>query len=264
MPEPGEHLVAHAPWYLVLVAVVALARRLRSLSVGGAMAAGVVGALVLAGTGWRGGAILVVFFVTSSALSRRVRPRTPPTGDPKGDERDAWQVLANGGPAAVGGVLEWLAPGAGYWALTSALAVAAADTWATAIGGRSLRPPRLLLSRRVVEPGTNGGVTWAGSAGGLAGATLLGACGAMAVRDPFLLPVAGGIGVGGMLLDSLLGERWQGRFRCPACQEASERRRHRCGTATAPAGGLHWLTNDGVNALATLAGALAGALAWWW
>lgn len=262
LPGLGEHLWAHAPWFVVLVAVVVAAWRLDSLSGGGAVAAGAVGALVLAGTGWRGGAILVVFFVTSSVLSRLLAARDPGAGDAKGERRDGWQVVANGGAAALAGLLEWRTPGAGLWALTGALAVATADTWATALGGRSVRPPRLLLSRRVVEPGTNGGVTWAGSTGAAAGAVLLGTTAAALTGAPGLLPAAAITGILGMLLDSALGERWQGRFWCPACEVASEQRRHRCGTATRHAGGLTWLTNDGVNAAATGFGAAAG-LAWW-
>ena len=40
----------------------------------------------------------------------------------------------------------------------------------------------------------------------------------------------------------------------------TERRIHRCGNITRPAGGVPWLDNDGVNAAATLAGALLGAV----
>ena len=37
---------------------------------------------------------------------------------------------------------------------------------------------------------------------------------------------------------------------------------HRCGTRTTCTGGVSWLTNDGVNAITTAAGALAGLAAW--
>ena len=65
-----------------------------------------------------------------------------------------------------------------------------------------------------------------------------------------------------MVLDSILGATLQGRFRCPSCSIDSEHRVHRCGTRTEPTGGVSWLTNDGVNALTTAAGALGGLLAW--
>ena len=43
------------------------------------------------------------------------------------------------------------------------------------------------------------------------------------------------------------------------CNVETERRVHGCGTMTRLAGGFAWLDNDGVNALATISGALAGA-----
>ncbi|MFN2325537.1 MAG: DUF92 domain-containing protein [Gemmatimonadales bacterium] len=249
----------------VLVLVVTAAWRAGALTGSGALAASGVGGAVLAGTGWAGGLVLAVFFLTSTTLSRLITPRALPVGDAKSDRRDGWQVVANGGAAAVGALGEWLLPGAGIWIVTCALAAAAADTWATTLGGLSRQPPRLLLSGAVVPPGTNGGVSWAGSLGGAAGAVVVAACGALLATSVALCIAAACVGVAGMLLDSAVGERWQGRFQCPTCLEASERRRHRCGAQTIAAGGVSWLTNDGVNALTTFAAGAAGLVAWrWW
>jgi uncharacterized membrane protein len=76
------------------------------------------------------------------------------------------------------------------------------------------------------------------------------------------LALAGlGIGISGMLLDSLLGATLQGRFHCPACGIATERRRHRCGVPAVSTGGIAWISNDVVNGLATLAATAAGCVA---
>lgn len=239
--------------------------RVRTLGGGGAVAAWAVGTAVLAGTGWLGAAILLTFFVSASAVSR-ISPASANQLDPKGSRRDAWQVCANGGAGAFASLLAWLAlipPDAALWMLTASLAAAAADTWATSVGGASRRPPRDLLTGAPVPAGTSGGVTWMGT-GGAAG-------GALAVSLPAALsghsgPAVAGtiIGIGGMLLDSALGAGVQGRFHCPRCGTASEWRRHRCGTRTRHEGGWRWLSNDGVNAIATGAAALAGWLAWAW
>jgi uncharacterized protein (TIGR00297 family) len=242
--------------------VAVLAYRAATLTGSGALAAWLVGTLVLHGTGWEGGGVLAAFFVSSSLVSRGVP--APPGLDPKGDRRDHRQVLANGGVAAAGALLGLRDPQLGVWLLTSALAAAAADTWATAFGARSARPPRLILGGRVVPPGTSGAITPLGSAGGAAGAILVAATGAIAAGTPALLPVAALVGFGGMLLDSALGAAAQGRFRCAECAERSEWRVHRCGKPTAHEGGLAWLDNDGVNLTAAAGAAAVAWVAWVW
>lgn len=203
-------------------------------------------------------AALGAFFGGATAIGRLAPDHTIAHGA-KGQERDPWQVLANGGPAALGA----LAPEAGLWLVTASLAAAAADTWATAAGGWSRRPPRQIVTGALIPPGTSGGVTWTGSLGGAVGALSVGI--AVALFAPewrSLLLAALSIGVTGMLLDSLLGATLQGRFRCDRCGQDTERRVHHCGQPARLTGGLPWLTNDGVNALATGAAAWLGWVAW--
>ncbi len=232
------------------------------LTASGTAAAIVVGALALAATGWAGLLLLFAFFLPSSLVSRISRP--PEGGlDPKGEQRDALQVFANGLAPTLGAALaRWSgADDLAWMILLGGLSVAAADTWATAIGSRSRRPPRLLLSGRIVPRGTNGGITGLGILGAATGALVVGL---MALAGPTSRPVLPAIiiGLGGMFLDAALGGAVQGRFHCERCDQPSEWPRHRCGTRTVLVGGIRWLTNDAVNAIATLAGALAGA-AWW-
>lgn len=239
-------------------AIAGLGWRWRALGAGGAAAAVGVGTAVLAGAGWPGMAALGAFFAGASLVSR-LAPDPGARHGAKGTRRDAWQVLANGGAAALGALL----PGAGLWVVTASLAAAAADTWATSIGAWSRRPPRHLLSGRTVPAGSSGGVTWLGSAGAVVGAaSVAAAAGVAAVAPGPLVAVAITIGTAGMLLDSLLGATLQGRFHCEACEEPTERPMHRCGAPARRVGGLARLGNDGVNALATGAAALAGLAAW--
>ncbi|HET7603862.1 MAG TPA: DUF92 domain-containing protein [Gemmatimonadales bacterium] len=232
------------------------------LTASGTAGAIVVGALALAATGWPGLLLLFAFFLPSSLVSRVSRP--PEGGlDPKGEQRDAWQVFANGLAPSLGAALAaWAgALDLAWMILLGGLSVAAADTWATAIGSRSRRPPRHLLTGRTVPRGTNGGVTILGTIGAAAGALVVGFT---ALVGPAARPVLSAIiiGVAGMFLDAALGSALQGRFHCERCDQPSEWPRHRCGNRTVLVGGIAWLTNDAVNAMATLAGALAGA-AWW-
>jgi len=233
----------------------------RALTMSGALAATAVGTAILLGAGWPGAAVLGAFFIFGSAVGRVV-VRGQPAGDAKGERRDAWQVLANGGFAALGAVLAAGQPELALWVVTGSLAAAGADTWATATGSRSPSPPRLLLVGRVVPAGTNGGMTLLGTAGAAVGAGLVSGAGAVVAVMPRLLLWGMAIGITGMVVDSILGATLQGRFHCASCRLDSEHRTHRCGTRTMRTGGVSWLTNDGVNAVTTALGALAGLLAW--
>jgi uncharacterized protein (TIGR00297 family) len=248
---------------LISAGVAGIAWGAGTLTGAGAVAAWTVGVLVLHGSGWAGGAVLAAFFVSSNLVSRVSGRVLRSDLDPKGERRDVWQVYANGGPAALAALAASSNGGLASWLVTASLAAATADTWATSIGTRSRVPPRLLWSGRTVPAGTSGGVTLAGSLGALAGAAIVAATGALSTGRPFLFPVATLIGFAGMLADSLLGGVLQGRFHCPRCDQPSEWRVHRCGSATVRRAGLAWLNNDGVNFLATALAAGAGLAAWW-
>ncbi len=250
------------PALVVAVLVAALGWMASALTRGGALAAAFVGTIILSGTGGPGFAALGVFFVTGSALSRWFE--SGPGKAPRG----AWQVVANGGAAAVGALLAPVSPGLAVWVMGSSLAAATADTWATAIGSRSRVSPRHLLSGRMVSPGTDGGVTVTGTTGAVAGAALvtLGVwIAGGAVNSGWDAAAMAGIGVIGMLMDAVLGERVQRRLQCVPCDIASRHPRcPRCGRVATTVGGWRWMTNDTVNAVATAAAGAAGALSWAW
>lgn len=247
----------------VLAAAVAFAAlRARSLAPSGAVAATIVGAIAV-GAGWGWGALLVVYFVTSSALSRWRRDEKARRTDAiveKGGERDAGQVLANGGAFAVTALAAMLAPGHAAFGLAGAgaLAAAAADTWATEIGVLARRPPRSIRTGRVVPAGTSGAVSWPGLAGMVAGglgiAALAHALGVATVGPAFAGGVVGAIG------DTVLGASVQEARWCDRCEAATERRVHACGTATRRNAGVGGLDNDWVNVACTVVGAGAAVL----
>jgi uncharacterized membrane protein len=66
------------------------------------------------------------------------------------------------------------------------------------------------------------------------------------------------------LFDSLLGATVQGIYWCDRCGKETERPVHGCGQRTRWLRGWPWLTNDGVNALAALAGALLAGIGAAW
>jgi uncharacterized protein (TIGR00297 family) len=265
---------------IVLGAVIAsgafatAALRLRALDPLGAAGGGLLAAslLVLGGWGWAVPAL--AFFVLSSALSRLPRrslaapaPATiPEATHPDSSGRTLRQVLANGGVAwlclAVAFVLPAgaasPAPSLLYAAYVAAFATATADTWATEVGTCSRARPVSLTTLRPVDAGTSGAVSLPGTLAGVAGAFCVAGLAALAA-DPRLdlhwAPVAV-TGAAGMLLDSAVGATIQVRYRDPETGRVTE-------TPTADGAiqvsGWASVDNDAVNALATTAGALAGA-----
>jgi uncharacterized protein (TIGR00297 family) len=248
---------------LPLAAIVALvislaAWRASLLTRNGAAAACLVGLGLLGGQGWPGAAILMAFFVPTSLVSRLL-PDATARFDAKEGPRDGWQVAANGGAAALAALM-FRHQAAGLVVAAGALAAAAADTWATSWGAGSRRPPRSILTFSTVPAGSSGGVSWRGSAGGACGGAVVALVAAWCSGTAGVGLITFLCGIGGMLLDSLLGAALQGRFVCPRCELSTERRIHRCGSRTRPVGGVAWLGNDGVNLLTTSGAALAAWL----
>ena len=258
--------------------------RARALSGSGAAAAMVVGALVfgLGGAVW--GLLLVFFFVSSSALSLwRAEDKREAEGRSSKDSRRDWgQVLANGGLGAVlallqaagrAGWLPWLAEVDLLPAFAGLMAAVTADTWATELGLLSPTPPRLITTGEEVAPGTSGGVTALGLTAAAAGGLAIGLVAVLGsivsqlvalrsldlalvdtmalARLAFISPLAG---LASAAADSLLGATAQAMFKDPRGGQTER--------ASGVRGqhvllrGRRWMTNDRVNFLAGLLGAL--------
>ncbi|MFN2252399.1 MAG: DUF92 domain-containing protein [Anaerolineae bacterium] len=255
-----------------------------ALTSSGALAALAVGTLTFGVGGPKWGVLLVTVFVSSSALSAWRREDKEPLAteiQAKGPRRDATQILANSGVAALlAAASQFAPPGAEaglFAAYAGALAAVTADTWATELGLLSRIAPRMITTGEVVEPGTSGGVTVLGTSAAVLGGAFIGLCAAglaalsdvaefgsldvhllnvpLAARLMLVTPVSG---LAGSAFDSYLGATVQAQYTCPRCGDVTERRVHGCGTPTEHSAGWRWMDNDTVNFLASLVGAAVG------
>ena len=254
-------------WALLLaLAVGILARLAGALSSGGAVAAALVGGAVFGAGGPMAAAALLAFFLSSSLLSRVGRRHKLALAGrfSKSSSRDAGQVLANGGVAALLSLAHATWPGQSWLvAAVGALAAANADTWATELGVLARQRPRLISSGRAVERGTSGAITALGMGAALAGGGLVSLVAVVLGAGPRAGWAILGAGLGGALIDSLLGATLQAGYCCPTCrQETEQHPLHRCGSPTVQVRGLPGLGNDHVNFISTAAGALLGAGLW--
>ena len=244
--------------------------RAGALSFSGAAAAAIVGGLILGLGGWTWAAGLLVFFISSSALSRLFPRRRAETGGriaahfEKGDRRDWAQVAANGGLGAALALAHALDPAAVWpWiAFLGAVAAVNADTWATELGTLSRRPPRRITDWRIAAPGVSGAVSGLGLAAAAAGAALVGSL-ALLEEGGWIFAAAAAGGFSGSLFDSWLGATQQAIYVCEADgQETEQHPLHACGAPTRLLRGRSWMGNDLVNFAASVFGAGAALFVW--
>lgn len=244
--------------FLLAIGIVYPAYRARSLNKSGAFAALLVGTIVFGLGGWAWAVLLLLFFITSSVLSRAFKKRKQGLNEKfsKGHERDAGQVFGNGGLATLFVVVHALYPesGLGWAGFAASLAAVNADTWATELGVLNPTPPRMLTDlRKRVEKGTSGGVSLFGTMAALLGAAVIALPAAWFTQDWVLFPLITFAGVAGSLFDSLLGATVQAMYFCPTDQKETEKHPiHTCGTATVHLRGWKWLDNDWVNLACSL------------
>jgi uncharacterized protein (TIGR00297 family) len=160
---------------LVTAAFSALASALGMVSRGGALGGLLVGTAIYASLGPRGFAVLALFVVGGSLLTRLgyANKQRAGTAQAHGGRRGARNALAN---CAVAVLCALLAAATDSYLFTAAfvasLGAAFADTAESEIGQLSNRTPRVISTLRKVPPGTDGAVSFPGTLAG-AGAAVL-------------------------------------------------------------------------------------------
>lgn len=231
------------------------------------MCAAVVMGTVYYGAGnafWFG--TLLLFFITSTLFSKwkSHRKEELEKSYAKTGRRDAGQVMANGGLGMLVCLANWVWPDPNWsYVFVGIMASVTADTWATEWGGLSRRPPRSILTWKVLPAGTSGGVSWLGSSAAAVGALLIGIAAWVLLELSgneggmiWIWAAAGAIGgLAGAFADSLLGATFQRMYRCRVCGREVEVPVH-CHVQAVHSRGLIFMNNDAVNLFSSLAGGL--------
>lgn len=153
----------------------ALAYALGMVSRDGALGGFVVGATIYACLGLQGFAILALFVVCGSALTRLGYRSKQGRGiaQSRGGRRGARNALANCGVAVACALLAALTSSEVFAAaFVASLGAAFADTAESEVGQLARRAPRIITTLRKASPGTDGAVSVPGTLAGIAAAVL--------------------------------------------------------------------------------------------
>ncbi|KAE7998791.1 hypothetical protein FH972_003299 [Carpinus fangiana] len=252
------------------------AYRRKSLDLSGAISGFLVMTVHIA-LGYRYGAMLLVFFFTSSKLTKvgEEKKRRVDADFKEGGQRNWTQVLFNSGIAAVLVVVMWTLTG---WQdkcldskestlITSLIggiighySCCNGDTWSSELGILSDAQPRLITTFKPVRRGTNGGVTIAGLLAAAAAGSVIGltfvvvgffttkCAHDVALKQLLVIPLSALAGLCGSLIDSLLGATLQFSGFCTVRNKVVGKP----GPTVKKISGVTILDNNGVNLVSIL------------
>lgn len=225
-------------WLLavLLISAMIISVRKGKLDVAGALTGGVIGFLIFMGAGFTGIAMIGTFFILGTAATswKMKQKQQLLLAEREKGRRNAIQVIANGGVAAVAGLLIILFPEHKELfriMMAASLASATADTLSSELGNVYGKRYYNIVSFQSDKRGLDGVVSLEGSLFGVAGSLVIALIYALGFSWGSAVWIIVVAGVLGNILDSILGATLQRR---------------------------HYLNNDAVNLLNTLLAALIG------
>ena len=257
--------------FLLAILISSISYKIGILSKSGAFGACILGTIVFGLGGFSWAIVLMGFFISSSVLSKMFKNKKIKLEEKysKSSKRDIWQVWANGGIAGIFVVFHAILPN-DIWpwlAYCGSMAAVNADTWATELGVLSKKAPINIVTGKLIERGTSGGISILGTFSAILAAFFIAILAIIFMPQNFTLSdnfegwmliisitVAGLLG---SLVDSFLGATVQAIYHCPTCEKETEKHpTHSCGTATHYQRGWRWFNNDWVNTICALTGGM--------
>lgn len=228
-----EAVMINWAYVLILFILGFITYKRKSLDLFGSAVMVIMGIVIIfsAGTNWL---LLIILFLVMSLLATKYSKKYKMSLGEFEGRRTSKNVISNGVVAC------FMAAFGGYYlpfvgGFIGAIATATADTLASEIGVLD-QNPRLITTFQRVNPGTNGAVSVLGTAVGIAGAAVIGiAAYFLGIMPNALSAIMVSIisGTVGCFMDSILGALFENQG---------------------------WITNEHVNLLATIVGAIVGIL----
>jgi uncharacterized protein (TIGR00297 family) len=195
---------------ILLIAAVFASYKTNKLTLAGSLTGGVVALAIFAGAGFTGISMLASFFILSvlATSHKKAEKRKIAANKHHPEKRNAGQVLANGGVAAIFGLLAYQMPlqAALFTVLmAAALASATADTLSSELGTVYGRRFYNIINFKPDEKGRDGVISIEGTLIGIAGSTIIAIVYALGLgwsNACFYIIIAGTIG---NITDSVLG-----------------------------------------------------------
>lgn len=233
----------------------------KSLTVSGSIGAIILGSGIYATSGLYGGTIMILFFVSSSLLSKykkNLKSDVAKQFDKTGN-RDIFQVFANGGIGLIYSIIYYVTKDPIYLVpIGISFAASNADTWATELGVLNHGKPISLRTFKRVDNGTSGAISFLGTLSGYLGAQFIGIASVVIayilkldMSNYSYMIILKSVTLGGFIgciIDSILGATLQGVYYCDSLQKETEKKIYN-GEPTRFVRGIKFFNNDLVNFL---------------
>ena len=227
-----EKIMINWAYVIILFILGFITYKRKALDIFGSAIMIIMGIVIIfsAGTNWM---LLIILFLIMSLLATRYSKKYKKSLGEFEGRRTSKNVISNGVVAC------FMAAFGGYYlpfvgGFIGAVATATSDTLASEIGVK--HQPRLITTFQKVEPGTNGAISVLGTLSGIAGAIIIGIASYFLgiLTNPFLAILVSVVsGTVGCFTDSILGAVFENSG---------------------------YLTNEHVNLIATIIGAIVGIL----
>ncbi len=244
--------------FSVLISI--LSYKLKFLTKSGAVAVFMLAIFIYGIGGLRWTTPILTFFILSSILSKIRKNKNILVDElfDKNSKRDAMQVFSNGGFGCLLVIINYFIPSELLFIVfVSSIATVCADTWSTEIGTMFKTKTFNITNFSSVMQGTSGGISFVGTAGGIAGSIIicLISLGYTYLNYFSFVLIVVSSALFGNIMDSILGALFQAQFKCSRCGIITERKKH-CSSDSILVKGYLWMNNDFVNFTASILGGL--------